>query len=184
VHAFDFSEERITKAKESARLSGVDDRIEFAVMDVNSLEYPDGYSDVITGQYSLHHLIKWPDSVRQLARVLRSGGKGYFVEPLGFNPLVNAMRSVDCWLNRREGESVLGHSDVRFLEQTFGDVVLSEHVVLGTLARLIAPSHATTTLNTFQRAVCSRLHQLDARLTSVPIMRNLSVLAFLEITKR
>lgn len=153
-------------------------------MDVNSLEYPDGYFDVITGQYSLHHLIKWPDSVRQLARVLRSGGKGYFVEPLGFNPLVNAMRSVDCWLNRREGESVLGHSDVRFLEQTFGDVVLSEHVVLGTLARLIAPSHATTTLNTFQRAVCSRLHQLDARLTSVPIMRNLSVLAFLEITKR
>jgi ubiquinone/menaquinone biosynthesis C-methylase UbiE len=184
VHAFDFSEEGIEKAKESARLSGVAERIQFAVMDVASLEYPDGYFDVITGRDCLHHLIKWPAGVRQLARVLKPGGKGFFVEPLGFNPLGNAMRLFDSWLNKREGERVLGHRDVQFLRETFGDIVLRDHVILGALSRVLAASHATTALNWFQRAVCSRLHSLDTTLSAVPAFRNLAVVAFVEITRR
>ena len=91
VSAFDISDRSVEVANERARIDGVADRISFAVAPGEQLPYDDASFDLAFGKAVLHHLDATAGA-RELARVLRPGGRAAFSEPLGTNPLVQAVR--------------------------------------------------------------------------------------------
>ncbi len=99
VWAFDASPEAVHIAVESARLSGVADRVHFDVLDAQSLPYGDGFFDTVFCQSALHIVIDYPKCPCELSRVLKPGGSVVFCEEgLGYNPFLKPVR----WLRRRK----------------------------------------------------------------------------------
>jgi len=90
-HAVDLSAVAIEHARERATALGLADRIEFAVMNAEALDFEDDSFDAVCGTGVLHHL-DLDRACREIARVLRPGGTALFVEPLGHNPLINLYR--------------------------------------------------------------------------------------------
>lgn len=60
-------------------------------MDGEHLEFDDAIFDLVCGSAILHHL-QLDRAYAEIARVLRPGGLGVFVEALGHNPLINLYR--------------------------------------------------------------------------------------------
>jgi SAM-dependent methyltransferase len=89
--AIDISAEAINQAREKAEAEGVGDRIEFRVMNAESLDLPDSSFDFVCGNGVLHHL-DLGHAYAELARVLKPDGNGVFLEPMGHNPLINLYR--------------------------------------------------------------------------------------------
>jgi len=93
VTAFDVSERYLEMARERIRINGVEDRIEWiGKMGAEKLGFPDDSFDVVYGGHVLHHT-KLDCSVPEIARVMRSGARGAFVETLGTNPIFTFVRS-------------------------------------------------------------------------------------------
>jgi 2-polyprenyl-3-methyl-5-hydroxy-6-metoxy-1,4-benzoquinol methylase len=184
VCGFDFSEEAVKIAVESARLSGVAGKARFEVMDVGKLGYADDSFDILTGNDCLHHLLNQPGGVNELARVLKPGGRAFFVEPLAWNPLINLLRFLNTARKNYHYEHFLTKKDIESIRAVFGNLVLSEHVVVSSFSRIFAPGHAVKKLNSWQRRACLLLRKLDnALLRFVPAVSHLSSMAFMEITK-
>lgn len=91
VTSFDLSPESVATTRRHAASHGVADRIALTVAAGEHLPYADERFDVIVGKAILHHLAVqrgWPE----LYRVLKTGGKAVFVEPMGMNPLLRFAR--------------------------------------------------------------------------------------------
>jgi SAM-dependent methyltransferase len=91
VTAFDLSERSIEVARERARMLGLLDRITFAVAPGEALPFDDASFDIAFGKAVLHHLDPQAGAT-ELARILRPGARAAFSEPLGTNPVVQAVR--------------------------------------------------------------------------------------------
>lgn len=63
----------------------------FEVMNAEELAFADRSFDAVCGTGILHHL-DLSRALPEIARVLRGGGQGIFVEPLGHNPAINMYR--------------------------------------------------------------------------------------------
>jgi ubiquinone/menaquinone biosynthesis C-methylase UbiE len=101
VTGIDISDVAIDLAKRKGAEHGLAERLRFRVMDAEQLGFEDASFDLVCGSAILHHL-DLERAYAEIARVLRPGGRGVFVEALGHNPLINlyrrrtpAMRSVD-----------------------------------------------------------------------------------------
>lgn len=182
VWAFDFSQNAIRVAKRSAELSGVADRIKFHVIDARKLKYDDNFFDVLTGKDCLHHLIKYPRAINELARVLRPGGKAYFFEPLAQNPLINLARYINICFRGYVGEHMLTKADIRMLKETFGDIRLGHHVVFSVFTRLIASTHRP--LTGIRKKICIALIELDEGvLKYCPFFKRFAACSYIELVK-
>ena len=91
VDGFDISRESLKIAQEYAEKTKVADRIYFRKDNAEDLSYEDNLFDIITGTGILHHL-DLNAAFREIHRVLKPGGKAYFIEPLGHNPFINLYR--------------------------------------------------------------------------------------------
>lgn len=91
VTAFDLSERSLEVARQRAILDGVPDSVDFHLAPGESLPFEDASFDVAFGMAVLHH-IEPVAGARELARVLRPGGRAAFSEPLGTNPIVRLAR--------------------------------------------------------------------------------------------
>lgn len=182
VWAFDLSPKAIAVAKKSAELSGVADRVVFQVMDAQSLTYDDGFFDILTGCDCLHHLIKYPEAIQSLKRVLGIGGKGLFVEPLAWNPLVNFLRRVNIRYRGRVGEHMLTRSDVQFLERVFGHIALDKHVVLSILTRFVAGPSGP--MGKTRKALCRGMISADEVLQRIaPFVKRYASVAYIRLIR-
>ncbi|HEQ72271.1 MAG TPA: glycosyltransferase, partial [Spirochaetia bacterium] len=181
VSAFDVSERAVRIARESAALSGVAERIDFRIMDVRRLDYPSNHFDLLTGLDSLHHLIKFPSGIRELARVLKPGGRAVFSEPLAWDPVINLLRKINVRRKNHVYEHFLTRKDMRLLERIFGEVRTAEHVVLSAYTRFIAKTHAVSRLTPLQRSICVWLRKVDTTLLRFfPGLRKRASMAYLE----
>ncbi len=91
VTAFDLSEASVEVARKRARMVGVEDRITFTIAPGEYLPFDDASFDIAFGKAVLHHLE--PEAgARELARILKPGGRAAFSEPLGTNPVVQFVR--------------------------------------------------------------------------------------------
>ncbi|MBI5031560.1 MAG: class I SAM-dependent methyltransferase [Chloroflexi bacterium] len=92
VTAFDLSPVSVAVARRRAVMNIADTKINLAVAAGESMPFADERFDVIFGKGILHHL----DAnlgCNDLCRVLKSGGKAVFVEPMGMNPILNFVRA-------------------------------------------------------------------------------------------
>lgn len=93
-----------TLARQGARVTGFDlstgmlgaaqaygSQARFAAASATQLPFADGAFDLIVGAYVLHH-VPLAESLPELRRVLKPGGRGVFVETWGKNPILRFMR--------------------------------------------------------------------------------------------
>jgi SAM-dependent methyltransferase len=113
------SDVAIDQAARRAAAEGLPDAT-FRVMNAEDLAFPDGNFDVICGSAILHHL-DLRKAFAELARTLKADGKAVFVEPLGYNPLINLYRTLTPRM-RTEDEHPLRAGDVALARRFFGRV--------------------------------------------------------------
>jgi SAM-dependent methyltransferase len=91
VSAFDISPVAVEQTRTLLARRGLLDRCSVEVMAGERLLFEDSAFDAVVGFAILHHL-ELKSALNELRRVLAPGGKAYFAEPLGSNPLINAYR--------------------------------------------------------------------------------------------
>ena len=117
VVGIDISAEGIRQAAAQSRAEGLEDRLDFAVMDAEALQFPDDSFDLVCGSGILHHL-RLESACHELARVLKPEGRAIFYEPLGHNPFINLYRKLTPGM-RTEDEQPLRARDLQFLATYF-----------------------------------------------------------------
>lgn len=86
VIATDIDPEQIERAKRNLK-STYTDRIEFKIADAMALNEPDSKFDAVFSFGVLHHMEDWKKAVKEVSRVLKSGGEFFFEEP--FRPFLD-----------------------------------------------------------------------------------------------
>jgi SAM-dependent methyltransferase len=81
------------------------------------LPFPDASFDVVYGHGVLHHL-ELRDAMREVSRILRPGGRAFFIEPLGYNPIIDVYRWMAGNL-RTPSERPLRFTDIDALRPLF-----------------------------------------------------------------
>ena len=104
----------------NARATGTGNGARFEVRNAEASGYADASFDRIAGSGILHHL-DLDRAYRELARLLRPGGRGVFLEPLGHNPLINAYRKRTPQM-RTEDEHPLLRADFDLANRYFASV--------------------------------------------------------------
>jgi SAM-dependent methyltransferase len=147
--------------------------ISFVTMDAEALEFADDSFDVVCGAGILHHL-SLDRAFGELTRVLHPGGRAFFIEPLGHNPVLNWYRNRTPD-QRTEDEHPLVLPDFTLAKSFFGDVHVSYHH-LATLAAI--PLCSTRIVEPLARA----LDALDRGLFAIaPSIRRFAWVAVLEL---
>ena len=78
VTAFDLDPDMVERARR--RLAPEGDRVEVEVGDAEHIDAPDGDFDAVFDFGIIHHILNWRAAVKEVARVLRPGGRFYFEE--------------------------------------------------------------------------------------------------------
>jgi SAM-dependent methyltransferase len=101
VAAFDLSEASVEVAKKRARMVGVEDQVSFTIAPGEQLPFEDASFDIAFGKAVLHHL-EPAAGAREMARILKPGGRAAFSEPLGTNPVVQFVRDHVPYPNKHD----------------------------------------------------------------------------------
>jgi ubiquinone/menaquinone biosynthesis C-methylase UbiE len=91
VHAIDVAPKTLALVEHVAACKGVAERIQIHVGPAEELPFDDASFDLLYGGAALHHL-QLDRAGRELARVLKPGGRGGFQDPLGHNLLLEFTR--------------------------------------------------------------------------------------------
>ena len=79
VAAFDLDPDMVARARRRLRRFPAD-RVTVSVGDVTAIAHPAASFDAVFDFGIIHHVPNWPDAVREVARVLRPGGRFFFEE--------------------------------------------------------------------------------------------------------
>lgn len=120
VVGIDISPVAIEQATEQGRNEGLEESLEFLVMDAEALDFPDADFDLVCGSGIIHHL-DLERSYAEIARVLKPDGSAIFTEPMGHNPVINAYRNRTPEL-RTVDEHPLLMKDIELARRWFGSV--------------------------------------------------------------
>lgn len=118
IVGIDLSDVAIAKANESKEQQGITNASFFA-MNAEEMTFDDQAFDFVFGSSILHHL-ELDKAYGGIARVLRSGGKALFLEPLGHNPAINAYRNRTPQF-RTPDEHPLLRNDIKLAKSHFAD---------------------------------------------------------------
>jgi SAM-dependent methyltransferase len=129
VHACDIAEEFLKVAERLAEKHGT--KIHTLRSDSAKLPFADGTFDLVFGNGVLHHVDLEPTS-KELARVLKKGGKAVFVEPLPYNPAINVYRHLAKGV-RTEDEKPLTMKQIRMVGSHFSSMKHEEFWFLSLL---------------------------------------------------
>jgi ubiquinone/menaquinone biosynthesis C-methylase UbiE len=175
VTGIDISDVAIDLATQRGAELGLAEQVRFCRMDAEQLDFEDASFDLVCGSSILHHL-DLERAYGEIARVLRPGGRGVFVEALGHNPLINLYRRRTPQL-RSVDEHPLRVEELALAEHYFSHVSL-EYFHLTSLAALPLRN---------QRAfgpVVGALERADQALfRSVPYLRRHAWMAVLALTR-
>ena len=113
VCAVDVSPGMVDVTTRLARWHEVADRVVATVMPAEDLRYEDESFDLVYGNGVLHH-VDFLTAGREAHRVLRPGGRAAFIEPLTYNPIIWAYRTMARRV-RSTDERPLSARDIRRL---------------------------------------------------------------------
>jgi len=119
VSAFDISDESARTARHALEEAGFGHRASVYVMDAENLAFADNTFDIIVCSGVLHHL-DLERAYRELARVLKPGGKIICMEALGHNPAIALYRRLTPHLRTEwEAKHILKIGDVKLARRYF-----------------------------------------------------------------
>lgn len=173
VAGIDIAPVAIELARQRAAQEGLAARVEFQVMDAESLEFSAQRFDLVCGSGILHHL-DLERALGEIGRVLKPGGRAVFFEPLGHNPLIALYR----WLTprmRTPDEHPLRAGDLALLDRFFDRVEL-HYFHLFSLAAV--PLRALPGFG----ALLGALEALDRLAFRIPLLRQQAWIAVLELS--
>lgn len=137
VEGFDISAKLVELAMKRAQVNGVGERVRLERMIAEDLKFPDNHFDLVVGISILHH-IALEEGSRELHRVMKPGGRAFFIEPLGESTLQNALRSYvfryhHGHIRTVDAEHPLTYKDIqafggRFAKTTWKELQLTEMV--------------------------------------------------------
>jgi ubiquinone/menaquinone biosynthesis C-methylase UbiE len=155
VTALDLSLGYLREARQRAEANGV--RAHFVQAAGERLPFADKSFDGIWGSAILHHL-EPRRAAAELDRVLSPAGVAVFCEPWGENPLLRLARSYLRYpeKGRTPDETPLRASDIAALKETFRDITVQGHQLLGMLSRLGGPARRQPRLERWDRAMLRR----------------------------
>jgi SAM-dependent methyltransferase/uncharacterized protein YbaR (Trm112 family) len=116
VIGFDISKQTIRRVTEKARAMGVMKSTTFYVGDGSFLPFREACFDYSQTFGALHHLPDPADTVRQLARILKPGGRHFAVEnnASAFRGLFDLMMRIKpLWIEEAGAEPLISHATVR-----------------------------------------------------------------------
>lgn len=158
VYAIDISAGMVEKARAKIKESGLESQVTVIQMNAEEMDFPNETFDVVFGHSILHHT-RLELTRGQVYRVLKRGGKGVFLEPLGHNPLINLFRKVTP--NRRTAtEKPLKISDIFFFAEPFSALKHREFYFLALATFALKP---LKNRRLFQR-ILDQLSRLDENL--------------------
>ncbi len=99
VHAIDVAPKTIATVQRFASYKQVADRMQAHVGPAEQMPFANDTFDFVFGGAALHHL-QLESAAREIARVLKPGGKGAFQEPLGHNRLLEFARDYLPYKNK------------------------------------------------------------------------------------
>ncbi len=91
VTGIDISGGMVELTRKKVDDAGVGERVITIQMGGEDLDFPEGHFDLVYGHSILHHL-NLDVAAPRIARILKVGGMGAFLEPLNYNPVLNAFR--------------------------------------------------------------------------------------------
>lgn len=137
----DISQFNIERCEEYFAANGADaSRYRFAVMDAHALQLGDASVDFVIGNGILHHL-DLHMAFTEIDRVLKPGGKGLFIEPLGGHPVMKIYRKVSNY--QTDDEQPLGRAELRYLREKWNARLSFSGIVtlpVAALTSLVVPS--------------------------------------------
>ncbi|MBP0001901.1 MAG: class I SAM-dependent methyltransferase [Cyanobacteria bacterium SID2] len=116
--ASDYSPGMVDVALQLAERNGV--RVEGKVINAMDIDFPDNTFDIVYAANLLHHIPQPMDSIREMHRVLKPGGKMCFWDPLRHNPVINVYRRMATEV-RTEDETPLHINVVKEIDRLFSE---------------------------------------------------------------
>lgn len=120
IWAADISNEMLKIVQKLAKKFKVLSVIKTCKENVERLNFPDNSFDLIFGNSILHH-ISLDKAIPEFYRVLKRKGKVVFIEPLGYNPVINYYRKL-AYLVRTSNEYPLKINDILKFNKYFINV--------------------------------------------------------------
>jgi SAM-dependent methyltransferase len=176
VYGIDIAEQLVRIARHSVPAE-FSDTMHFHVMDAHRLGFPNSCFDYVFGNGILHHL-ELEMAYAEIARVLKPGGKAFFMEPLALHPGLRIFRRLTPRA-RTEDESPLSFEDIDRARNSFNLVDHSEHYLFAVGAaplNLIGEGVARPVI----RMLCS-FDQLVLKL--LPAMRTYAWITVIRLVK-
>jgi ubiquinone/menaquinone biosynthesis C-methylase UbiE len=151
VRGFDLSPVGVERANLRVRNAGV--RATFTCGDAASLPYPTESFDLVVGIQALHHTIKYPDTARELHRVMRRGGIAVFTENIDGNPLLRLARRWTMRTESEAGDVILTEPMIRVWAADFAAVTIERYSLLTMSKRLRPPRRLLAALHAADTAI-------------------------------
>lgn len=131
VKALDISSQMLKCVSALAKKHGVEKKVVPVKAAAEKMPLESGSVDLVFGGNILHHV----DTVavaQEIKRVLKPGGKAVFIEPLGYNPVINIYRKMAKNV-RTKMERPFTFEDVRILSSGFSKAAHKEFQLFTTL---------------------------------------------------
>jgi SAM-dependent methyltransferase len=155
VSAVDLSPGSIEATRARAELNGVE--LDATLAPAEELPYPDDSFDIAFGTSSLHHL-EVDRAGPELWRVLKPGGKAFFLEPMGMNPLLRLARDrlPYPYKTPRGTDRPLTYDDIHAWGSGFSSYWFKEAQLFSMIERVFGFHHRLPRLRRFDEAVLRR----------------------------
>ncbi len=129
VFAVDISEEMLKRVNRLSDKYKV--KLKTFKMEAENLIFENEYFDFIFGNGVLHHLdIKL--SMMEISRVLKKGGIAIFIEPLGYNPIINIYRRIAKEV-RTKTETPFKYKHITYMKDYFSKIKCENYWLLSLL---------------------------------------------------
>jgi ubiquinone/menaquinone biosynthesis C-methylase UbiE len=114
--ASDYSSGMVDVALKLADKNGV--QVEGKVINAMAIDFPDNSFDIVYASNLLHHIPDPKQTIQEMHRILKPGGKACFWDPLKHNPVINVYRRMATEV-RTEDETPLDIGIVDFVRSQF-----------------------------------------------------------------
>ncbi len=165
VTGIDISEVAIEIAKRNAVEQNLNGKCNFFVRDASNLNFPEESFDKVIGGAILHHL-DYEKALSGISKVLKRDGEAVFIEPLGFNPIINVYRKLTPKF-RTVDEKPLKSEELKKLFKYFGKVEITYYY----FTTLFAVPFVKFP---FFNALVNFFDNIDKLLFKIPVFRKLA----------